>query len=152
MMMIIIENAFFFCSAQVTLKGVPPNFDRWHIVNFFGRAGMLNRYPQNNLPMVYIWKSNGVPNGNVTLTYESAAVAQNAVTMFNNQVVYGHHVTAYLSYYEIPNPVLPPVRNQGEYIQCWKQSLYSDRVISQEQNFGFPNGSQTFSQIPRMIS
>ena len=68
-------------------------------MNVFGRAGMLAYFPQNNMPMIYVWSSNGISNGNVTITYESPAVAQNAVTMFNNQRVHGQLVTAALSYH-----------------------------------------------------
>ena len=88
-----------FCSAQVTFQGVPPNFGKWEIMNVFGRPGMLAYYPHNKLPMIYVWSSNGLNNGNVTITYENQTVAQNAVTMFNNQRVQGQLVTAALSYH-----------------------------------------------------
>ena len=74
------------------------------MMNLFGGAGMVMFYPQNNLPMIYIWSSNGVNNGNVTITYESPGVAQNAVQMYNNIMVQGHQITAAMSYHIIPNP------------------------------------------------
>ena len=57
----------------------------------------------------------------VIITYESQAIAQRAITMFNGQMCYGQQIYAAMSYHVLP----PPGRSQPP-----KGMNYSDTVQS----------------------
>ena len=63
---------------------------------------MLLYHPGNNMPFVYTWQTNGVNNGNVTITYENMETANKAIEMFNEKTVLGQKVTAVLTQYHLP--------------------------------------------------